>query len=166
MWICRFKFMCLYKKNVSEAKLYSLDNLYRKGSILNQKRLKSYGVKNFKIDIKDNLKISKLPKFDLIIDCCAEASVEISAKQPDRVLYTNLVGTFNILEKCRKDKSNLIFLSSSRVYSINSLRKIINKKVYKKLEKLINSNDSQSLDGKKEDKIGFFPAYRRCLLNN
>ena len=124
--------LCIFiKKNISEAKVYSLDNLYRKGSILNQKRLKSHGIKNFKIDIKDNLKISKLPKFDLIIDCCAEASVEISAKQPDRVLYTNLVGTFNILEKCRKDKSNLIFLSSSRVYSINSLRKIINKKYIK-----------------------------------
>ena len=125
--------LCVFiKKNISKAKVYSLDNLYRKGSILNQKRLKSYGVKNFKIDIKDNLKISKLPKFDLIVDCCAEASVEISAKQPNRVFYTNLVGTFNILEKCRKDKTNLIFLSSSRVYSINSLRKIINKKYLKK----------------------------------
>ena len=125
--------LCIFiKKNISKAKVYSLDNLYRKGSILNQKRLKSYGVKNFKIDIKDNLKISKLPKFDLIVDCCAEASVEISAKQPNRVFYTNLVGTFNILEKCRKDKTNLIFLSSSRVYSINSLRKIINKKYLKK----------------------------------
>ena len=125
--------LCVFiKKNIQKAKVYSLDNLYRKGSILNQKRLKSYGVKNFKIDIKDNLKISKLPKFDIIVDCCAEASVEISAKQPNRVFYTNLVGTFNILEKCRKDKTNLIFLSSSRVYSINSLRKIINKKYLKK----------------------------------
>ena len=34
---------------------------------------------------------------------------------------TNLVGTFNILKKCAKDKSNLIFLSSSRVYSIKKL---------------------------------------------
>ena len=125
--------LCIFiKKNISEAKLYSLDNLYRKGSIINQKRLKSYGIKNFNLDIKDNFKISKLPKFNLIIDCCAEASVEISAKQPDRVFYTNLVGTLNILEKCRKDKSNLIFLSSSRVYSINSLRKIVNKKYIKK----------------------------------
>ena len=124
--------LCIFiKKNISKAKVYSLDNLYRKGSKLNQKRLKLYRIKNFNFDIKDNLKVSKLPKFDLIIDCCAEASVEISAKQPDRVLYTNLVGTFNILEKCRKDKSNLIFLSSSRVYSINSLRKIINKKYIK-----------------------------------
>ena len=64
--------LCIFiKENISEAKVYSLDNLYRKGSIFNQKRLKSYGIKNFKIDIKDNLKISKLPKFDLIVDCCA-----------------------------------------------------------------------------------------------
>ena len=79
--------LCIFiKKNISKAKVYSLDNLYRKGSKFNQKRLKLYRIKNFNFDIKDNLKVSKLPKFDLIIDCCAEASVEISAKQPDRVL--------------------------------------------------------------------------------
>jgi len=38
-----------------------------------------------------------------------------------------LVGTFNILEKCKKDNSKIIFLSTSRVYSIN---KIISKAKY------------------------------------
>ena len=62
---------------------------------------------------------------------------------PDKVFNTNLVGTFNILKKCIKDKSNLIFLSSSRVYSIKKLREIINKnKLIKpiKIKKLINEN--------------------------
>ena len=35
-----------------------------------------------------------------------------------------MLGTFNILKKCTKDKSNLIFLSSSRVYSIQQLYKL------------------------------------------
>ena len=59
-----------------------------------------------------------------IVDCCAESAVEKSKKETDKVFNTNLIGTFNILKKCTKDKSNFIFLSSSRVYSIEKLRKI------------------------------------------
>ena len=73
-----------------------------------------------------------MPKYDLIVDCCAEAAVETSKKEVDRVFNTNLLGTFNILKKCTKDKSNLIFLSSSRVYSIKQLYKL------KKNKSLIN----------------------------
>ncbi len=74
----------------------------------------------------------KLPRFDLIIDCCAEPAIEISRKDPDRVFNTNLIGTYNILKKCSIDKSNIIFLSSSRVYSIQSLKNLVNKKNIKK----------------------------------
>ena len=47
-----------------------------------------------------------------------------------------MVGTLNILKKCTKDKSKIIFLSSSRVYSINDLNKLKNTK------KTINENFS------------------------
>ena len=40
-----------------------------------------------------------LPRFDLIIDCCAEAAVEVSRKDVDRVFNTNLLGTFKYNEK-------------------------------------------------------------------
>ena len=62
-----------------------------------------------------------LPKFDLVIDCCAEAAVEVSKNQIDKVINTNLIGTFNILKKIKKDGSKIIFLSSSRVNSIFSI---------------------------------------------
>ena len=112
------------KKNQIGAKVESLDNLSRKGALLNIQRLKKNKIRNFKIDINNNKALQNLPKYDLIIDCCAEAAVEASRKEIDRVFYTNLLGTFNILKKCIKDKSKLIFLSSSRVYSINHLRKL------------------------------------------
>ena len=35
-----------------------------------------------------------------------------------------ILGTFNILKKCAKDNSNIIYLSSSRVYSIENLYKL------------------------------------------
>ena len=116
------------KKKLNNSEIYSLDNLFWNGSQINKGRLKNFKIINYKINIQDYKKISKLPKFDLIIDCCAEPAIEISNKDPDRVIGTNLIGTFNILKKCTADKSKIIFLSTSRVYSIESLRKLIKKK--------------------------------------
>jgi CDP-paratose 2-epimerase len=116
------------KKKLNNSKISSLDNLFRDGSQINRDRLKAFKIINYKINIENYYKISKLPKFDLIIDCCAEPAIEASNRSPDRVINTNLIGTFNILKKCKKDKSKIIFLSTSRVYSIASLRKLIKQK--------------------------------------
>ena len=110
------------KKKLKNSNIYSLDNLYRKGSVINRSELLKNGIKNYNIDITNFKKIKALKKFDLVIDCCAEPAIEASVKDPDRVFKTNLIGTFNILKKVSKDKSNIIFLSSSRVYSISSLK--------------------------------------------
>ena len=121
-----------FKKNLISSKIDSLDNLSRSGALLNFQRLRKNKIKNFKIDISNNTAVQSLPRYDLVIDCCAEAAVEASKREVDRVFNTNLLGTFNILKKCTKDKSNLIFLSSSRVYSIKQLYKL------KKNKSLIN----------------------------
>ena len=113
------------KKNLKKIQVYSLDNLSRNGSSLNKKRLDKLNIKNFNINIENFKKIKFLPKFDLIIDCCAEPAIEASKYDVDRVFNTNLLGTFNILKKCLKDKTNIIFLSSSRVYSIQKLRDLV-----------------------------------------
>ena len=124
------------KKKIKNVKISTLDNLFRKGSDLNEKRLKKDIIKNYRIDISNYKKITKLPKFDLIIDCCAEPAIEMSSKDPDRVINTNLIGTFNILKKCVRDNAKIIFLSTSRVYSIESLRDLIKKQNIKKKIKL------------------------------
>jgi len=115
------------KNNIKNSIIHSLDNLTRNSSKINLKRLKKEKIKNFNIDISSKKKIDQLMRYDIIIDCCAEAAVEASKLDSKRVFYTNLVGTFNILEKCKKDNSKIIFLSTSRVYSIN---KIISKAKY------------------------------------
>ena len=69
----------------------------------------------------------------------------MSKSEVDRVFNTNLVGTFNILKKCAKDKSNIIFLSSSRVYSINHLRKIKNKNFL--INEKFNTTEPKSIYG-------------------
>jgi len=113
-----------FKNNKSRTKVDTLDNLSRRGSLLNLTRLRRNKIKNFKKDISNYNNFKNLPKYDIIIDCCAESAVEKSKKETDKVFNTNLVGTFNILKKCVKDKSNFIFLSSSRVYSIKKLREV------------------------------------------
>ena len=126
-------------------KISSLDNLSRKGSKYNLKLLNNEKIKNYKIDIENDRKILKIPKFDLIIDCCAEAAVEVSKNNFEKVINTNLVGTINILKKAKIDKSKIIFLSSSRVYPINSLKDLVDKKKLKKslkINKMFNENSN------------------------
>ena len=141
--------IAIYLKNkISNAKIDSLDNLSRKGSVVNYNRLKKHNIKNYKYNIDDYKKIKKIPKYNLIIDCCAEAAVEVSKSHTDRVFNTNLVGTFNILKKCAQDRSNLIFLSSSRVYAIDSL-KSLNKRIKKNIKKKFLINNKLTTKGAK-----------------
>ena len=123
--------------------VFSLDNLSRKSSLVNFKKIKNNKIKNYKFDIFDSKKLDKLPRFDLIIDCCAEAAVEVSRTDINKVFNTNLVGTFNLLKKIKKDKSKIIFISSSRVNSIETIKKIIKDKLIKnkiKIKNKINEN--------------------------
>ena len=132
----------LYSKGL---KINSLDNLSRKGSKYNFELLKKKKIKNFNFDVCDFKRIQKLPSYDLIIDCCAEAAVEISKKDIDRVVNTNFIGTLNILKKVKKDNSKIIFLSSSRVYPIKEINNVVKKKVIKsklKIKKLFDEKDN------------------------
>jgi CDP-paratose 2-epimerase len=135
--------LCIFLNNKNFT-IFSLDNLSRRGSDFNLDILKKLKIKNFKYDISDKKKIKLLPRFDLIIDCCAEAAVEFSKKDVQKVVDTNLLGTINILEKIKKDKSKIIFMSTSRVNSIKDLNKIVNnKKILKNkipVKKKINEN--------------------------
>ena len=134
--------LCVYLKK-KHYLVYSLDNLSRKGSIYNFKLLRDLKIRNFKFDIFNFKKVNSLPKFDLIIDCCAEAAVEVSRKDIDRVVNTNLIGTLNILKKAKKDNSKIIFLSSSRVNSIKTISKMFQNHDFKnqlKIKKTINEN--------------------------
>jgi len=112
------------KEKIKNVKITSVDNLSRKGSRLNYKRLSQKKIKNFKSDIGKSNKLTGFPKFDLVIHCAAEPAIEASRKKVDEVFNSNLIGTFNVLKKCAKDKSNIIYLSSSRVYAMKNLFKL------------------------------------------
>ena len=102
------------------------DNLRRRGSELSLPRLKDHTIRFVHGDVRSasDLDPGTLGKPGLIIDCSAEPSVLSGVTSPNYVLQTNLLGTINILEFCRQFGARLMFLSTSRVYSIPALRRI------------------------------------------
>ena len=106
------------KKELKNFSIYSVDILKKNYSKFNLNILKKKKIVNYKIDITSKKFLDIKKKFDFIIDCSADPAVEDSRKNTIRVFNNNLKTTLNILEKTKKDKSNIIFISSSRVYPI------------------------------------------------
>jgi CDP-paratose 2-epimerase len=109
----------------SEREVLALDNLHRRGSELNLPRLAEAGVEFVKADVRDPAELRRLPKLDAIVECSAEPSV-MSGVEGDTsyLVHTNLTGAYNCLELARRDGAAMVFLSTSRVYSIAGLEAI------------------------------------------
>ena len=136
--------------NSKGFKVASLDNLSRNGSKYNLNLLKKSKIKNFKFDISNYKRIKKLTKYDLIIDCCAEAAVEVSKNDIDKVINTNFIGTFNLLKKSKKDNSKMIFISSSRIYPIKEMNKVVKvKNITSKINSKKMFNETDEIRGPK-----------------
>ena len=105
------------------ADVVAFDNLHRRGSELALPRLRAGGVEFIHGDIRNHEDLDDLPATDLVIECSAEPSVHGGYDGGGRYLInTNLIGTVNCLDYARRYGSALIFLSTSRVYSIAELR--------------------------------------------
>jgi CDP-paratose 2-epimerase len=101
----------------------AFDNLRRRGSELALPRLRERGVRFVHGDIRNPEDFDSLPAADLVIDCSAEPSAHAGYDgNPRYLLNTNLLGTINCLDYARRYSSAMIFLSTSRVYSIAALR--------------------------------------------
>lgn len=110
-----------FKEKYPDISITCLDNLKRRGSELNIPRLKEKSIEFIHGDIRNKEDLNYL-NFDLLIECSAEPSVLAGLDgSPDYVVNTNLVGTLNCLEESRKNKADVIFLSTSRVYPYKPL---------------------------------------------
>lgn len=111
------------KQSHPEWQVICLDNLRRRGSELNLPRLKQLDIQFIHGDIRSSTDLDPgVLNVDTIIDCSAEPSVLAGFASPQYVLQTNLVGTINILELARQTGAKLLFLSTSRVYPIATLK--------------------------------------------
>lgn len=123
----------------------ALDNLRRRGSETNLAPLAAAGIRFVHGDVRQSADLADLDgTFDLVIDASAEPSVHAGGDgSPAYVLQTNLGGTLNVLEFCRARAGALIFLSSSRVYSMRPLRELR----YDETELRFELADEQPLPG-------------------
>ncbi len=111
------------KENYPSWKIVCFDNLRRRGSELNLARLKQAGIDFVHGDIRfvSDLEVDRFSKVQTIIDCSAEPSVLAGITSPRYVLEANLVGSVNVIEFARRLSARILFLSTSRVYSIPAL---------------------------------------------
>ena len=113
------------KRKYPKVNFIVLDNLIRRGSELNVSRLKSNGITFIKGDIRNKGDFKFDAAIDLILECSAEPSVLSGYGQsPEHIITTNLFGTVNCLEFARENKADMVFLSTSRIYSYESIGNI------------------------------------------
>ncbi len=120
-----------FKEDNPKAQIVVFDNLKRRGSELNLPIIKQRGIHFVHGDSRNPADLNDLNgSFDFAVEASAAPSVLAGLNgTPQYVLDTNLTGTLHFLEFARKRKLGLIYLSSSRVYSIGELRALKLKKL-------------------------------------
>jgi CDP-paratose 2-epimerase len=110
------------KKSVPGIRVTAFDNLHRRGSEFNVRRLADAGVGFVHGDVRLSEDLRRLPPPELVIECSAEPSAVAGyGASPEYVINTNVNGCFQCLELARRSKSDFIFLSTSRVYPFGLL---------------------------------------------
>lgn len=133
-----------FKQDNPGAKITALDNLSRKGSALNIPRLIKAGIKFIRGDIRKSADLNSAGAFNLMLECSADPSVLAAyLKGPGHVIDNNLIGTVNCLEAVRKQKADIVFLSTSRVYPIKEICGL----KYEELESRFELSSKQKLAG-------------------
>ena len=103
----------------------ALDNLRRRGSELNLRRLREADIPFVHGDIRLLEDLLELGEIDVLLECSAEPSVLAGFDgSPDYVVKTNLLGAYNCLELARRRGAYLVFLSTSRVYPVAPLEEL------------------------------------------
>lgn len=69
-------------------------------------------------DIRDNAQLDKLfeNKFDICYHLAASINVQDSIDNPKTTFENDVVGTFNVLEQCKKHNTKIVFMSTCMVY--------------------------------------------------
>jgi len=100
------------------------DNLKRRGSEMNLAGFKKSGIDFHHGDIRNAADWSSLKQgFDYIIHAASEPSVYSGILDSRKAsIETNFLGTVNCLEFASEQKAKVVFISTSRVFSIEALR--------------------------------------------
>lgn len=113
------------KSDFSACNVICLDNLKRRGSELNLPRLKYHGISFIHGDVRNREDFEDLPPCELIIECSAEPSVMAGVtSSPKYLIESNLIGAINCFEFAREHRADVVFLSTSRIYPLDTLNNL------------------------------------------
>ncbi len=115
--------LCLkLKEKYPRYKIIAFDNLKRRGSELNLADFKERDIEFIHGDIRNIEDLNSVSAFDVLVEASAEPSVMSGLNSdPSYVINNNLYGSINCFNISLKHKAKLIFLSTSRVYPIESI---------------------------------------------
>jgi len=116
------------KKLLEHHEVVALDNL----SNSSEKNISEFhGKPNFRFmrgDILDKKSLNDAFKeVDLCIHLAAQVNVQESLDHPERAFENNIVGTYNVLEACRRNDEKIVFVGTCLIYDL-TLSKPINEK--------------------------------------
>lgn len=99
----------------------AFDNLSN-GSLQNIEEFEKNGSFQFvKGDILEGRELENaISGCGICIHCAAQINVQESLDYPERAFRNNLLGTFNVLEQCRKGKTRLVLIGTCMVYDLSS----------------------------------------------
>jgi len=118
-------FLNLFVPNHQEYRFINLDKLTYAANLLNLKEVEKYTNYTFvQADVADYEQIEEVFKKyepDVLIHFAAESHVDRSILGPAEFINTNILGTFNLLEVCRKywgsfDNKLFLHVSTDEVY--------------------------------------------------
>ncbi len=128
-----------------------LDNLMRRGSELNVPRLREAGVELVHGDVRERDDLFALGGLDALVECSAEPSALAGVDgNTAPTVRSNLLGAYHCLELARRDRAQLIFLSTSRVYPYGALDSLS----YRESETRFELAPEQQLSGVSEAGVG------------
>jgi CDP-paratose 2-epimerase len=105
------------------AEVIAFDSLRRRGSESNLERLRKGGVVFVHGDVRSRSDLDGIGAFDFLVECSADPAVTaVESGRREFSLETNLQGAVHCVEACHRHDAGLLFLSTSRVYPIATLR--------------------------------------------
>jgi CDP-paratose 2-epimerase len=115
-----------FRQQYPGRRIVAFDNLRRRGSELNLPEYRQLDIEFVHGDIRSPADLESLSgDFEVLVEASAEPSVHAGMDgDPRYLLQTNLQGTLNCLELARQRGSTVVFLSTSRVYSIPALNAV------------------------------------------
>jgi len=106
--------------------IVAADNLFRRGSELNLPRLKESGVEFVHADVRHLEDLARVGDFTALIECSAEPSIMAAVQgEGDFVVNTNLMGAYHCLDLAARQRAQVIFLSTSRVYPVAGVEQLV-----------------------------------------